>query len=69
LAKIVSHELRTQKSLSLTEVRYNLGLVYYKKGQYRESLQICEKALEQDPDNSLLKELIAEVKARLSEDD
>ena len=57
----------TQKSLSLVDVHYNLGLVYFKKGQYQEALETWEKGLTKDPGNEVLQERIAEVKARLEE--
>jgi tetratricopeptide (TPR) repeat protein len=59
---------RTQKALNLVDVHYNLGLVYYKKGQYREALEIWEKALGRDPGNVALEERITEAKARLGEE-
>ena len=58
---------RTQKAMDLIDVHYNLGLVYYKKGQYREALATWEKALARDPDNEMLKEKLEEVKGRLEE--
>jgi Tfp pilus assembly protein PilF len=60
---------RTQKSLNLVDVRYNLGVVYFKKGQYLEALATWEKALEKDPDNPELRERIAEVRRRIGEND
>ena len=56
---------RTQKSLSLIDVHYNLGLVYFKKGKFQEALEVWEKALSREPGNEMLQERIAEVKARL----
>ena len=56
---------RTQKSLDLIDVHYNLGLVYYKKGQYREALEVWEKTLGRDPGNVALEARISEAKAQL----
>jgi tetratricopeptide (TPR) repeat protein len=55
----------TQKSLSLAQVHYNLGMVYYKKGEYRKALQCWEKGLQQDPANTFLQKCIAELKEKL----
>ncbi len=59
---------RTQKALDLIDVHYNLGLVYFKKGQHRQALEIWEKALVRDPGNENLEERIAQVKALMAED-
>ena len=56
---------RTQKSLSLIDVHYDLGLVYFKKGKFQEALEVWEKALSREPGNEMLQERIDEVKARL----
>ena len=60
---------RTQKALDLADVHYNLGLVYLKKGQYREAVETWEKALARDPGNQMLQERIAEVRERLADGD
>ena len=52
---------QTRKSLNLVDVRYNLGLVYFKQGQYAEALATWQKALEADPANEALQTRIAEV--------
>ncbi len=56
---------RTQKSLDLVDIYYNLGLVYFKQEQYSEALETWQKALERDPGNDALLERIEEAKARL----
>jgi tetratricopeptide (TPR) repeat protein len=58
---------RTQKALSLSEVHYNLGMVYYKKGEYRKALEYWEKGLGQDPGNAFLQKCIAEAREKLQE--
>jgi Tfp pilus assembly protein PilF len=58
---------RTQKSLDLVDVHFNLGLVYFKKGQHRQALETWEKALARDPGNQLLEEHVARAKASLQE--
>jgi len=60
-------EGRTQKALSLSDVHYNLGMVYYKKGEYRKALEYWEKGIRQDPDNVFLQKCIAEAKEKMQE--
>lgn len=50
-------------------MQYSLGLVYYKKGDYGKALEAWERGLQQDPDNTFLKERIAEVGKRLEGSD
>ena len=56
---------RTQKSLDLVDVYYNLGLVYFKKEQFQEALETWQKGMNRDPGNEALQERIEEAKARL----
>lgn len=62
---IMDSGARTQKSLDLIDVYYNLGLVYFKKGKYGEALEVWEKALARDPDNPVLTERLSEVRSLL----
>lgn len=52
---------RTQKAVDLVDVYYNLGMVYFKQGQYPKALEIWERTLARDPHNGILQERIAEV--------
>lgn len=54
---------RTQKSLDLVDVHYNLGLVYFKQGEIDQALATWRKALATDPGNESLLERIAEAEA------
>lgn len=56
---------RTQKALSLSDVHYNLGMVYYKKGEYHKALEYWERGMRQDPGNPFLQKCIAEVREKL----
>lgn len=55
----------TQKALSLADVQYNLGMVYFKKGEYHKALEYWEKGLRQDPGNEVLQKCIAEAKEKI----
>lgn len=60
---IMDSGARTQKSLDLIDVYYNLGLVYFKKGEYAAALKVWEKALARDPGNAMIEERLLEVRA------
>ena len=53
----------TQKSLDLSEIQYNLGMVYFKKQEYQRAIETWEKVLERRPDDGELKELIEEARS------
>jgi len=57
----------TQKSYGLEEVRYKLGVVYFKKGSYQEAYDIFEKILEQDPQHKDASEMVRLVRDKLAE--
>ena len=65
--EFVDSGARTQKSLDLVDVHYNLGLVYFKKGKYREALETWEKGLTRAPGNEALQERIREVKQKMED--
>jgi tetratricopeptide (TPR) repeat protein len=54
----------TQKALSLSDVRYKLGMVYYQKGQYTQAVEIWQKLLEDHPDTPSVQSLIEQAEAR-----
>jgi tetratricopeptide (TPR) repeat protein len=56
---------RTQKALDLGGVHYSLGMIYFKKGQYRQALEIWEKALAKDPENQPLQERVVAARTKL----
>ena len=60
----------TQEALSVAKVRYKLGLIYYKKGDLSDAIEIWQRALEDDPENLAVKLLIEKAqKERRSERD
>ena len=48
----------TQRALSVLEVRYKLGLIYYKRGELSDAIEIWRKLLEDDPENATVKFLM-----------
>lgn len=48
----------TQKIMNLTDIRYKLGLVYYKKGDLSNAIRTWQKILDEDPDHSDVSALI-----------
>ena len=54
----------TQKSLDLSEIQYNLGMVYFKKQEYQRAIETWEKVLGRRPDDGELKRLIEEARSQ-----
>lgn len=50
----------TQKAVDLSDVRYKLGMVYYKKGVFSQAIAMWRKILEDDPDNLDVRSLVEE---------
>jgi cytochrome c-type biogenesis protein CcmH/NrfG len=57
----------TQKALDVTDVRYRLGMVYFKKDQYARAVEIWEKILAERPQDKDLERLIEDARNRLQE--
>ena len=55
----------TQGAMNLSDVRFKLGMVYFKKGEYARAAEAWEKVLENNPDNVDLKRLIQDARSRL----
>lgn len=55
----------TQKALNIDDIRYNLGIVYYKKKNYQAALEVLEKILKADPNNSRALEMMKMVRAEM----
>jgi ABC-type phosphate transport system ATPase subunit len=60
-------EVTTQKALDVTDVRYRLGMVYYKKNQFSRAIQIWEKILEERPGDRDLDALIQDARRQQQE--
>jgi cytochrome c-type biogenesis protein CcmH/NrfG len=60
-------EVMTQKALDVTDVRYRLGMVYFKKDQYARAVEIWEKILAERPQDKDLERLIEDARNRLQE--
>ncbi len=48
----------TQRAMDLTDIRYKLGMIYYRKGEWSQAIAMWRKVLEDDPDNADLRSLI-----------
>lgn len=55
----------TQGAMNLSDVRFKLGMVYFKKGEYARAAEAWEKVLANNPDNVDLKRLIQDARSRL----
>lgn len=57
-------EMATQKALDISDVRYRLGMVYYRQGHYQRAVQIWEKILQERPGDGELEGLIRDARER-----
>ena len=48
----------TQKTLKSAEVRYKLGIIYFKRGKYQKAIETWEKLLDEESDNFAVEQLI-----------
>lgn len=55
----------TQKSMDVTDIRYKLGMVYYRKGSIMQALEIWKKVLLQNPENESLRKLVEKTEIEL----
>jgi cytochrome c-type biogenesis protein CcmH/NrfG len=55
----------TQKAMSTGEVRFKLGMIYFKRGKYREAIKTWQKLLEEESDNAAVRQLIDEARTKL----
>lgn len=55
----------TQKSMDVTDIRYKLGMVYYRKGSILQALEIWKRVLLQNPENESLRKLVEKTEIEL----
>lgn len=55
----------TQKAMNAEDVRYKLGMTYFKRGKYREAIETWQKLLKNESDNVAVKQLIDEARKEL----
>ena len=55
----------TQKAMNAEDVRYKLGMIYFKRGKYREAIETWQKMLEDESSNAAVKQLIDEARKEL----
>ncbi|MGH1362092.1 MAG: tetratricopeptide repeat protein [Calditrichia bacterium] len=63
--KNVAPLLGTKVDMQLSDIRYNLAQVYVKKGDFQKALNVFEKLLEENPDNSEIQLQINSLKSML----
>ncbi len=56
--------MTTQKALDISDVRYRLGMVYFRKGLYPRALEIWEKILQDRPGDKDLAALVQDARSR-----
>ena len=55
----------TRKSLDVVDVRYRLGMVYFKQGQYKRAAELWEKILQDRPGDQALASQIQDARSRM----
>ena len=56
--------MSTMVAMNVSDVQYNLGKVYFKKGDYHRAVETWEKVLKGRPDDAELKALIQDARSR-----
>lgn len=56
----------TQVDLKLSDIRFNLGMVYLKKGEYAKAIDTFEKILKEEPDNLQIMEMLKQAREALN---
>jgi tetratricopeptide (TPR) repeat protein len=46
-----SSDFITRHDISINDVQFDLGMIYFKEEKYAEALEVFEKMRQQDPDN------------------
>lgn len=46
-----NNTMLTQKELKAIDIRFNLGVVYFKMGKYDQAMETFEKILQEEPNN------------------
>ncbi len=57
----------TQVDLKLSDIRYNLGMIYYKKGELKKAAETFENLLKEDPENPQFQEMLETVQRAAQE--
>lgn len=55
----------TQKAMKADDIRYKLGIIYFKREKYQEAINIWQKLLEEESENVAVKQLIDEARKKL----
>ncbi|MFH1008387.1 MAG: tetratricopeptide repeat protein [Candidatus Latescibacterota bacterium] len=58
LLSALSKGKETLQALDVSEVRYKLGLIYYRRGDLSEAIEIWKRVLEDNPENLAVKLLV-----------
>jgi cytochrome c-type biogenesis protein CcmH/NrfG len=55
----------TQKAMKAEDIRYKLGMIYFKRGKYREAIDTWQKLLEEESNNVAVKQFMDEARKKL----
>ncbi|MDA0746425.1 MAG: hypothetical protein O2954_07890 [bacterium] len=57
-------DLATEKALDITDVRYKLGMVFFKQRLYKRAIEVWQKILDEHPGDGDLERLIQDARDR-----
>jgi predicted amidophosphoribosyltransferase len=55
----------TQKAMKTSDIRYKLGMIYFKRKKYQEAINTWQKLLEDESENVAVKQLIDEARKKM----
>ncbi len=59
----------TQQELNVNDIRYNLGVVYFKQGRYDIAMSNFKKVLDKNPDNKMAKKMLTRAHQAIEKND
>lgn len=65
LAALMTTERDTQRALKVSDIHFNLGMVYYKMGKFDLAMQTFENCLEKNPDNLRVRNMYKQARKAL----
>ncbi|MFQ5602957.1 MAG: tetratricopeptide repeat protein [bacterium] len=67
LSALPTAEMITQRAMRVSDIQFNLGMVYFNMGKYEQALQNFEKCIEESPDNLSFREMYEKAKLALKD--
>ncbi len=62
-------DFETMRDLKVSDIQFDLGVLYYNEGKYEQALEVFEKIRAANPENSQVKEMTELARAQLPDGD